>query len=223
MKILFIGNSYTYRDAAPSGYPNDVPGFLSELAAGAGQGIETTVIARGGETLEGHAFSQETLSVLDAGKWDLAILQEQSTRPVVAPELMARPALELKNRLGDSELILYLTWARKLAPRMQRYLNESTSELAQLLGARIAPVGMVWQRVKARNPEIDLYEPDGSHPSLLGTYLTARTLYAVLFGATPAALPNRIRHSDGVTYVIDEDIAAVLQVQAWEGVQEFSG
>ena len=223
MKILFIGNSYTYRDAAPSGYPNDVPGILRELAADKGNRIETTVIARGGETLEGHAFSQETLSVLDAGTWDMVILQEQSTRPLVAPELMARPAQELKNRLGDSEIMLYLTWARKLAPRMQPYLNEAYSELAQLLDARIAPVGMVWERVKARNPELDLYEPDGSHLSLLGAYLTACAFYAAIFGATPVGLSNRIRYSGGVSYLIEEDVAAVLQLQAWEGVQEFSG
>ena len=222
MRLLFIGNSYTFRDSAPSGFPNDVPGLLRELAAGTGKCIVNTVVARGGETLEGHAFSQETLSVLDAGTWDIAIFQEQSTRPVVEPDKMSRPALELKKRLGDTDIILFLTWARKRVPEMQRDLNRSYRELGKVLNARIAPVGMVWERVIARNQQIDLFTPDGSHPSLLGTYLTACTFYALIFGETPLTLSNRIRHSDGVSYLIDREIAEFLKMQAWGGVQEYS-
>lgn len=44
-----------------------------------------------------------------------------------------------------------------------------------------APVGMVWKRVRAERPYQSLYWPDGSHPSVLGSYLAANVIFSTLF------------------------------------------
>ena len=44
--ILFLGNSFTYY--------HDLPGMVSSLASAAGKSASTTMIAPGGQTLNGH-------------------------------------------------------------------------------------------------------------------------------------------------------------------------
>jgi len=36
---------------------------------------------------------------------------------------------------------------------------------------------------------VNLYDPDKRHPSLAGSYLGAATIYASLYGKSPAGLP----------------------------------
>ena len=57
MKVLFIGNSYTYC--------NNLPGMLQDLSNAAGKTLETAMVASGGKTLEWHWYNPETLDAID--------------------------------------------------------------------------------------------------------------------------------------------------------------
>ena len=52
----------------------------------------------------------------------------------------------------------------------------------------MAPVGVAWQTGVSRDTTLALWDTDGSHPSVLGTYLAACVLYATLFHASPIGL-----------------------------------
>ena len=45
-------------------------------------------------------------------------------------------------------------------------------------------------------PELQLFDPDGSHPSTIGTYLTACAFYAFLSGNEATGLPARVIAKD---------------------------
>ncbi len=48
--------------------------------------------------------------------------------------------------------------------------------------ALVIPVGLAFKRAYAARPEIELHKSfDGSHPSLLGTYLAACVVYGSLY------------------------------------------
>ena len=49
VRVLFLGNSYTY--------VNDLPAVFRHLARAAGRNVETSMVASGGETLAQHAAS----------------------------------------------------------------------------------------------------------------------------------------------------------------------
>jgi hypothetical protein len=87
--------------------------------------------------------------------------------------------------------VLYLTWARKAAPQDQAGLNRAYGRAAKRTGAEVAPAGIAWQLARRDAPGVELYADDGSHPSPAGSYLSAATLVARLFGKSPVGLPGQ--------------------------------
>ena len=75
VRVLFIGNSYTY--------VNDLPTVFRDLARAAGQNVETSMVANGGETLAQHAASDDDRTAIGGTHWQYVVLQEQSEIPSV--------------------------------------------------------------------------------------------------------------------------------------------
>ena len=92
------------------------------------------------------------------------------------------------------------------------YFNDS---MHRYLGGLVIPAGLSFARSIAKNPSLNLYNADKRHPSLAGSYLGAATIYASLFGKSPAGL----KYNGG----LDDKTAAFLQETAWEAVKEYYG
>jgi hypothetical protein len=71
---------------------------------------------------------------------------------------------------------------------MQIQINIGYLVIAQELKVPIAPVGYTWLLAKGQNPQLDLWQEDGSHPTEQGTYLAACVFYAVIFRQSPEGL-----------------------------------
>ena len=56
------------------------------------------------------------------------------------------------------------------------------------LGARIAPVGIAWEKAMKERHGVNMYAKDKEHPSIQGTYLTLYVLYSTIFQASPLKL-----------------------------------
>lgn len=194
LKVLFIGNSYTY--------VNDLPEMLKSLASSCGEAnLEVAKVALPGATLEALWEEGQARKALQQHRWDFVVLQEQSVLPTVEPERMYR-----YGRLFDSEIkksgaktVLFVTWARAGNSKMQEALDASYLHLGKDLRALVAPVGPAWEIALKANPGLPLHQSDGSHPSLTGTYLGALVFYSVLYGKPPecsAALVNGLSEKD---------------------------
>jgi hypothetical protein len=85
------------------------------------------------------------------------------------------------------------------------------------IGALVIPVGLAFEEAYRRRPDIRLHHDDGSHPSALGTYLAACTVFASVYGRSPVGNP----YDDGGR--IDRDTAAFLQRVADDTVKKFFG
>jgi hypothetical protein len=72
---------------------------------------------------------------------------------------------------------------------MQQRLRLGYLTMAQENQSACAPVGMAWRAVRGSHPDITLYNADGSHPSLEGSYLAAATIFCTLFRRTAEDLP----------------------------------
>lgn len=198
------------------------------------------MIAPGGWRLKDHWERGNSRAALQSRKWDYVVLQDQSTlgvnyyvdgKPRVSSDEAFRPyadAWTAEIRKAGSTPIFYLTWARKATPQDQAALNSAYLRAAKAGEARVAPVGMAWAEARRREPSIELYFPDGSHPSAAGSYLAACTLYAAIFGQSPLGLPATIEGApvnpengvpepakQAVLVNIDPAKALVLQNAAW--------
>jgi hypothetical protein len=194
VRILFIGNSYTY--------VNDLPGMFTKLACSGGHQVETGMAAEGGWTLAQHAASSQTLDKVQFQKWDFIVLQEQSEIPAIQDariQTMYPAVRQLVHsiRVAGAQPLLFMTWGHKEgdAPYglatyydMQAQLSTGYAGIAQELNVPVVPVGSAWLRGQTQANPLDLWQADGSHPTEQGSYLAACVFYAAIFHQSPVGL-----------------------------------
>jgi hypothetical protein len=110
---------------------------------------------------------------------------------------------------------LFMTWAYSDRPEMTAQLAEQYTIAGNNNGALVIPAGLAFARALSKDPKIILYNADKRHPSLLGTYLSACTIYASLYKKSPVG--------NLYTGGIDTKTARFLQEVAWETVREYFG
>ncbi len=195
LKVLFLGNSYTY--------VNNLPQLIKDIALANGDTLVFDSNSPGGHTFNNHFNNATSLSKINAQVWDCVILQAQSQEPSFSPGQVAAQTLPyaikldsvIKHNNACTETVFYETWGRKNGDAsncgayppictyigMQNRLRASYKLFADTTHAVMAPAGEAWRKSIAQNPTLELYSSDQSHPSLEGSYLTACVLYETLF------------------------------------------
>jgi hypothetical protein len=122
LKVLFIGNSYTY--------VNDLPALVVALAdAAGGRRIEVDRSLEGGYTFQQHVQEGNAIEKIREKRWDLVVLQEQSLQPLIGRDSMEKYArlLNAEIKRQGAKTVFYLTWARQNIPQMQAGADPATS------------------------------------------------------------------------------------------------
>jgi hypothetical protein len=193
VRVLFIGNSYTFE--------NDLPGSFRALARTANRNVAVGMVAGGGETLSQHAASTDTNATITGGHWNVVVLQEQSEIPAfpasrAANMLPAAEALAATIRAAGAVPVLLETWAHQDGlpdagmdeSQMQQQINAGYMQVGMQLGAAVARAGEAWTRaLEAGTPPEQLWQSDGSHPTVAGTRFAACSVYAAVFDGAPPA------------------------------------
>ena len=212
-KVLFIGNSYTY--------VNDLPAMFDALSTSLGKTVTVGSKTNGGFTFQNHYNDQQTFTAMHQQEWNLVVLQAQSQEPSFPYDQVNTNTLPYSNLLADSayaispctNVMYYMTWGRENGDpqwdsintfaKMNERLYNAYMRFADSAEAMVSPVAVAWKYVRDNYPAIQLYNGDGSHPSLEGTYLIACTFYASVFQETPV----------GASYYggINPATAAILQ------------
>jgi hypothetical protein len=213
LRVLFVGNSFTFK--------NSLPALVHDLAAGdpGARPIFSVEYAAPGWSLHQADDDGGLAKLLRDVKWDVVVLQEKSWLLSFPEEQWGRGtypfARDLRDRIvaGGARTVLFMTWGYALGDRwnrphdlyaaMQARLASGYSKLGVELGAQVAPAGLAWAEALRREPRLELWADDGEHPSLLGSYLAACVFYRVLTGREP----TRSRFTAG----IEPDEARLLQ------------
>ena len=221
--VLFVGNSYTY-------FWN-LPQQVHALAESEGVSILTSQSTSGGTNWGQHWRSErelESKSLIESGNYDAIVLQNHSMRSFDAPDSLKHYGNLFADLIkkNDARIYLYMTRAREWDPYMQKTITDTYTELAEEIDATVVPVGLAWERARELRPDIDLYAEDGSHPSPLGTYLTACVFHRVLTGLEIDSLPPRLISEDYAgeklyLNILSENNAQFLQKVAEETVTQF--
>ena len=93
--------------------------------------------------------------------------------------------------------LFYLTFAHQAGwpeeglpdySSMQAAIDAGYIGIADQLGVPVAPVGAAWQTVVDAASHPAMWQSDGSHPTVSGTYLAACVFYATIFRQSPLGL-----------------------------------
>jgi hypothetical protein len=231
IRILFIGNSYTYTQKLPLA--------LIKMAAASAEPlkIETAEVVVSGATLQQHWAAGNALAEIQKGVWDWVVLQDHSVfgAEVAGPDGGTLPGSPERffefARLFNAEIrktkartLFYMTWAREQSPEGQARLTEAYRDIAEELSAAVAPVGLAFMNARIGDPNLRLYQTDHSHPSPAGTYLAACVFYSVITGRSPVGLPRTITdeahkpNEPAIALYVPQEEAAHLQRVAWRTV-----
>ncbi|WP_319476741.1 SGNH/GDSL hydrolase family protein [Marispirochaeta aestuarii] len=207
LKILFIGNSYTFN--------NELPILVKEMKKekNLNLSIEIKAFTPGGAKLKDHLNSPFTLETIRNGNWDIIVIQGHSLEPLMNPIGFNDAATDLLKITKESGAIVYLfeTWSRakdnpiyneawsgRNPESMQKKLSMKYNEIAHNSNVTVIPIGSIWQKIMTENKEIELYSMDGSHPSQIGSYLTACIIYKYIFNEDPMKfnyIPSGVKES----------------------------
>lgn len=209
LKVLFIGNSYTY--------VNNMPQIVADIATAMGDTLVWDMEAPGGFNLGAHyQYNPPTLNKIKAGGWDYVVMQEQSQTPAYPDNQVNNGMFPFARKLDSlirlynscAETIFYMTWGRKngdtynCAPYTINYgwphfctyqSMDSVIRLRYRMMADsnkgvVAAAGAVWRYIRVHYPYINLYDADESHPSYAGSYAAACTFYTTMFRKDPTTI-----------------------------------
>jgi hypothetical protein len=124
-------------------------------------------------------------------------------------------------RKSGAEAALYMIHAyvephENTNPQMIKDIKQMYIEAGNKNNALVIPVGIAFENAYKAQPDIVLHKPfDGSHPSLLGTYLASCVVFASITQKTPIGI--KYNYFDEIS---DSD-KIFLQKIAHSTVEEF--
>jgi hypothetical protein len=230
--FLFVGNSFFY-------FNNGLPAYVSKLAAAAPEPdkpkFNFTMVTIGGSGLDWHdmesyfrphAIGSYSIDADDGvlfntrkKYFDAVVMQDCGLCPI-HPKLKpiffesARKDAKIARKHG-AEPILFMTWAFQNKPEMTAQLADAYTKAGNENNELVIPAGLAFARVVRERPNISLYQPDKRHPTLLGSYLAAATVYAAIYQRSP--------EDSSYTADIDPELARYLRKAAWRTAQEYYG
>ncbi len=196
-RVLFVGNSYTY--------VNDLPAMTAAFAAHAvpPQTWEVASSTLGGAFLGDHLTKTDAVAQIAKATWTWVVLQGQSLEPAGTPSTFEKGASQMSALVHKTaaQLAFYTTWPRKAGNEVyaQAFSGGTPAALFAKLKAEMelvatqnqgvrVPVGDAWMVALQEQPAIELYQDDGSHPTIAGTYLAACVLAVRLAGVDAATV-----------------------------------
>ena len=220
MQILMLGNSLTTA--------NDLPLLLGERLS-----ADVAVHARGGARLAEPLnpktrLGSLTQQALANESWDYVVLQESSNGPIVHRERFLEAAARLCERIHDADAtpVMFSTWAYSPTCSKLEKMGVSRKEMHVQLANAYREAALVGNALVAEagsaffdhERPVELYRPDGVHPSAAGTALAVETIAQCIAGESAHVRAQAsytvyiLRCEDGSLYTgITTDMARRLE------------
>lgn len=184
LNILFVGNSLTYT--------HDMPTLFEGIAEAEEVAVSRGVVAYPGVALEDHWVRGDARNAIAGGGWDVVVLQQgPSSLPENRTNLIewSRRFAEEIHRAGGRPA-LYMVWPAANRSADFDAVSESYRQAAAAVDGLLVPGGDAWRAAWQLDPSLRLYGPDGFHPSVLGSYLVALTMFEALAGRSSTRIPD---------------------------------
>ena len=231
-KVLFIGNSFMSF--------NDLPALFSQLAEGSGEHVVVASRIPGGasvgDTIQGtfaHMYNPDVYSLIKSDDWDYLFLQDRQRRFAMSRGIFPGDSKVIEGHIKIRDSLLFyhpcahMAWFAGFGPKngyppysptgvgLIDSIYQNYKYLEDSIGQVIVLVGPAYLRIMAGYPSIDLWGPDGEHPSLKGSLLIASVLYATVFKSSPIASS----FNPGIPYTED----SIIKTTAYQTTMDSLG
>lgn len=235
--ILVVGNSYMY-------YNCGINGYLSGILKASGKKQVKTRIAAIGRGNQSQYPLEEYLDNAAAiahqpkyGKLDEKLLKKEiKKRENYELVLMQGSNRGKDDQLRDAHYVkihadairaqggipaMIITWTQKKegAPDFD-VVADGVTGIANANNMMAIPVGQAFNLLEKEHPELTLIMPDKTHPTAIGSWLMAATIYASVYGADAN---EGVKFEGGCEKPIAPEVRAILAdtanraVKAWFG------
>lgn len=212
LAVLFVGNSLTYT--------NDLPGLVAAISLGAGDDPPLRVgrVAFAGVSLEDHWAMGDALDAIDAGGWDVVVLQQGPSTTVANRAHLVEWSERFAERIraAGGRPALLMVWPIDGSAAGFDATRASYTAAAQAVGGTLVAASEAWRATRAREPLVSLTQADGFHPSLLGSVIAAYTVWHAVTGRSPVGLPPEIEGPGVPRITLTADLAAAIQAAVVE-------
>ncbi|MES2479355.1 MAG: T9SS type A sorting domain-containing protein [Bacteroidota bacterium] len=205
INVLFVGNSFTAS--------NDLQNIVKQFMLADGTPVNTYAYAPGGISVgdvsmgtAAHMNNPLVFDLIRDKEWDFLVLQDNQGRFALDsakfPSTAASKVIEGHIKIRDSfhyhhpcaKMIWFSGWGFEDEDTLMinkitnnyRVLNDSAKDV-------IAPIGPAWKQSIIEKPFYKLWSPDGAHPDVTGSYLTAAVIYGTITQKDVSA--NLFNHS----------------------------
>jgi hypothetical protein len=207
VRILFVGNSFTYF--------YNLSQVVASMAESQGVELFTRQSTVGGSSLEQHWKEEngtETRKLLDSLKWDYVVLNNHSLATIDDPEGF----LKYSNKFVDlvrskgAQPVFMQTWGYKNNPLMITTITQGYDELVTSAKCDMVPCGELFAEVRKWRPDLEMFQ-DYKHPSYNGTYLLGLAFFKYFTGLSTEDIPKRLWTKDingeklGLMFMSQED------------------
>lgn len=180
-KILFVGNSHTAF--------NNVPEMVRSLLASDSAKRKATIQYLTVSLLEDGGPNVE--QAIRATKWDAVVLQGAKVSSSHKYRYRQDRAVAMANLALSKKAKVFLCaeWPRRGWDESEYQLGVYREIQSAAKGSVIIPICKVWDSSRAKLGGIDLWNVDGNHANLKGSFLSAATIYRYLT-ENPAGNPT---------------------------------
>ncbi len=230
--FMYVGNSFFY-------YNNGMPGYVTRLMNGVPEADRHpnlgTMVTIGGSGFDWHDmesyfrphavgyynFDEHNNIIFNKRNkyYDAVVMMDCSQCPI-HPQLAsifveyAKKNAEIA-RKHDVEPMLFMSWAYQDHPEMTAQLDQAYTKAGNDNHELVIPAGLAFARVFNERKDLNLYQPDRRHPTLIGTYLAAAVIYSALYQHSPEV--------NSYTAGLEPEVAKYLRKTAWEVTQAYYG
>jgi hypothetical protein len=215
--VLFIGSSLTSE--------NDLPGIVEAFGRAMGDTLEVETLVSGGFALIDHWANGQPPSAITRRAWSFVVLQQGPSSTTIN-----RDSLRLVTRLyapyisaAGARAALFSGWPSIERRQDTERASESYRLAAQDVNGLYLPVAAAWLIASEQAPDVKIYQIDGIHPTVEGSYLAAAVIYARLTGRRATGLPGTFTPRFGLRVALHPDVALALQRAADRAIAECCG
>jgi len=202
LHVLFVGNSLTYTES--------IPEIVQRLATAGGQRMFYDAWLQPNYSLEDH-WNDGLAREIERQKPDIVVLQQGPTsQPDSRVDLIywTQKIDSVVQGIG-SRSALYMVWPPLSSSQLFFAVRDNYAAAAEAVHGMLMPAGVTWLEIWNRDPNIELYGPDGFHPAYLGALAAAETIYVMLFNVPADGIPSLDDGvPPGIRTIIKEAVAA---------------